>query len=233
MKISSNNDTKLNREQLGTIYPSYKSTYFFNDEFINENHQYYENCERDLSNTIIKTQIDGWLRPADALKIYELAYFSQGNILELGTFHGLSTSIISKANHDSNNHHNIATIELDQTSSDIAKANLQSMDGSDKIEYLVGDATDLLDNLITEGKQFSFSFIDHSHKYNDVHQACLRLDELIKPGGFCLFHDYNDPRNNVPDEDDYGIYQAVHDGLSENNFEFYGIFGCSVAFKKI
>ncbi|MCL4190227.1 MAG: hypothetical protein KJZ87_00670 [Thermoguttaceae bacterium] len=41
--------------------------------------------------------IPGWLRREDALKLYELAFFAPADILELGSFHGLSTSILAQA----------------------------------------------------------------------------------------------------------------------------------------
>ena len=49
---------------------------------------------------VIKTDIDGWLQPTEAHFLYKCAYES-ANILELGPYHGLSTSIIAQAKIDS------------------------------------------------------------------------------------------------------------------------------------
>jgi hypothetical protein len=43
------------------------------------------------------------------------------------------------------------------------------------------------------------------------------------PGAFCLFHDYNDPRN-LPGIESYGVYQGVRDGLPKDEFDFF--IGC-------
>ena len=40
--------------------------------------------------------IDGYLQIGDARKIYELAFFTPGDVLELGTHYGLSASIIAR-----------------------------------------------------------------------------------------------------------------------------------------
>jgi hypothetical protein len=53
------------------------------------------------------------------------------------------------------------------------------------------------------------------------------LPAIVGSGGFCLFHDFNDRRNEDPDEPDYGVHRAVADGLDPESFEFYGIYGCS------
>src|ERR1700728_4334116 len=45
--------------------------------------------------------IPGWLAPEDALKLYELAYFSPGPILEIGMYCGRSTTILATAVADS------------------------------------------------------------------------------------------------------------------------------------
>ena len=49
--------------------------------------------------------------------------------------------------------------------------------------------------------------LDHAHTFDLVYHACEELKSLMKPGGFALFHDFNDPRNSK--EPDYGAYRAV------------------------
>ena len=231
--MNKNSDTFLSLEELGNVYPPYHHTYDFNSDFINDNHKFFSECKKDETDTIIDTGIEGWLMPEDALKLYELAYFCNDDMLELGTYKGLSTSINATAFNDSKNQNKITTIDTDQVSSGLAQKNIQPILGSDKVDFVVSDAAVYLDKLIDEGKKFGFSFIDHSHKYEDVYQACMRLEKLIKPGGFCLFHDYNNPDNKDPNNKDYGVHQAIRDGLSKNNFEFYGVFGCSGLFRRI
>ena len=61
--------------------------------------------------------------------------------------------------------------------------------------------------------------------------ACRLLPGVLEPGAFCLFHDYNDPRNADPLDDDYGVYQGVTDGLAPARFSFWGIYGCTGLFR--
>jgi hypothetical protein len=49
---------------------------------------------------LIDLGIEGFLHKAEALKLYEMGYYAKGDILELGTHKGLSTSILAHALHD-------------------------------------------------------------------------------------------------------------------------------------
>ena len=91
-------NTNLHLSKLGESYPPYQPTYDFGSKFINEHHKFYSECPVDAENKVsIKLDISGWLRRDDALKLYELAYFCNGDVMELGTYQGLSTSIMAKA----------------------------------------------------------------------------------------------------------------------------------------
>ena len=233
--MNKNLDTNLLLDELGGVFPQYRPTYDFKSDFIDDNHRFYSMCELDKNKTTIKhpAGIPGYLRSEDALKIYEMTYFSNGDIVDFGTLRGLSTAIMSEAVYDSNNQNEIYTVEIYRLWTYRAKFYLRAIFGNEKIKFVTKDVIDFIDLAIKKEKKFGFVFVDHSHKYEDVYQVCIRLEKLIKPEGFCLFHDYNDSRNNDQSDEDYGVYQAVNDGLSKNNFEFYGIFGCSVLFKRI
>ncbi|MEZ4837503.1 MAG: class I SAM-dependent methyltransferase, partial [Caldilineaceae bacterium] len=94
------------------------------------------------------------------------------------------------------------------------------------------DAVAAAEAYATAQRQFGFVFVDHSHAYEPVYGVCRVLDQIIAPGGFCLFHDYNDIRNADPEDKEYGVYQAVVDGLNLDAFEFYGIFGCCGLYRR-
>ncbi len=79
--------------------PPYLPAYEYPDEFLNEQHRSYSTCP--AKKHLIDLGIDGWLRREDALKLYELAYFAAGPILEIWSYHGLSTSILARAVADS------------------------------------------------------------------------------------------------------------------------------------
>ena len=55
--------------------------------------------------------IEGWLWREDALKLYEMAYFARGNILELGCYHGLSTALLALALRNARRGHKLLSVE--------------------------------------------------------------------------------------------------------------------------
>lgn len=223
-------DTFLTLEQLGSTSPPYQPTYHYNGQYLNEHHQFYSICPTD--DFCIQIGIKGWLQPADALKIYELAYFSQGDILELGCHQGLSASILSQANKDNGNKKYIITNDIQENFLHIAANNLEERKLSNKISYHLGDAAELCRTLAKEGRSFDLVFIDHDHSYSAVLDVCNELRKIVNTGGMCLFHDYNTIRNLNDENKDYAVYQAVHDGLPTTEFDFYGIYGCTGLFRK-
>lgn len=225
-------------EDLGATIPSYLTTFDFPGEFINESHRSFSTCPiRDgilieiKDRPLVGSIIEGWLRREDALKLYEIAYFVSGDILELGSYHGLSTSILSQANHDAPYEKNIYSVDLDPANVVITNQHLQAMGLGGNVTTICGDALSLVRGFAATGKKFEFVFVDHSHAYDPVYTVCRELGNVLVNGGFCLFHDFNDPRNRDADDKDYGVYQAVIDGLDPNEFLFYGVYGCAALYR--
>lgn len=235
-------DTFMNLMELGTKVPPYQPTHYFPGEFINESHKILSSVPiRDeiLIKIEISTHsedyIQGWLRREDAMKLYELAYFATGDILELGTHQGLSASILSQANVDSPNKKHIYSCDRDPSFLQIANRNLQRKRLTRDVSLISKDAMNVVNRFKKMRKTFSFVFIDHAHDYESVFNMTQELPYIVKPGGFCLFHDYNDRRNTpeIPSSnEDYGVYQAVLDGLKQEQFSFYGVYGCSGLYRK-
>jgi predicted O-methyltransferase YrrM len=105
------------------------------------------------------------------------------------------------------------------------------------VEFLVGDAAESCDRLIAAGQRFGLAFVDHSHAYEPVRQACDRLLALLSPGACVVFHDFNDRRNtpnSVADESttEYGVYNAVMQNLPIDDFAFVGVYGCCGVFRR-
>jgi SAM-dependent methyltransferase len=224
-----NKDSFLEEHDIGRRYPDYRKTVDFPGRYINDHHSYYYHCP--LKGGILDIGIEGWLLRADALKVYEMGYFSKGDILEIGSYRGLSTSILSQANHDSGLVRDIHTLDIDKSSLDMARENLQARGLGNNVHFHLSNSSDYLNGLIAQNTKFGFIFIDHSHEYEPVLEVCRQLSDLVIPGGFCLFHDYNDPRSFDYTTKDYKVYQAVNDGLDNDKFEFYGIFGCTILFR--
>ncbi len=227
-------------QEQGDKVPSYRPTFEFPREFINKFHKSFSICpvEDELLIQLKNRRwfgeyIKGWLRRGDALKLYEIAYFVSGDILELGTYQGLSTCIMARANLDSPHKKKIETVDLNLPFLKIAEQNLTKKGLAKCVQTFCDDATALVKGLVSERRKFEFVFIDHSHAYGPVYDVCLDLRKVVPEGGFCLFHDFTDPRNRDPENEDYGVYQAVVDGLNPDEFEFYGIYGCSALYRAI
>lgn len=226
-----NQDTFLPLEQLGKASRPYRPTHEFGGSFINESHRFYSTCP-SKDGMLIDVGIVGWLLRADALKLYELAYFAPGDILEIGCSHGLSTSIIARAVVDSGLPRRIDTVDLDPTCVTRTRELLQLMQHDRLVDVHCGDGAAVCRELAAAGRTFAFVFIDHHHSYRPVFDVCVELASLTAPGALCLFHDYNDPRNADPANVDFGVYQAVQEGLPAADFEFHGIFGCTGLYRR-
>ncbi|MDW8326577.1 MAG: class I SAM-dependent methyltransferase [Anaerolineales bacterium] len=238
LRTHKHGETWMSLEEVGNHIPPYRPTYDFPGPFINRSHRFFSTCPvkdnvliQVRSLPLIGKPIPGWLRREDALKLYEMAYFAQGDILELGSYQGLSTCILAQANRESPHRKMVYSVDLDAAAMAMARRHLWMRGLSRAVRLFCGDALELVRQMIADGRKFAFVFVDHSHAYEPVYQVCCELERLIMPGGFCLFHDFNDARNRDAENRDYGVYQAVRDGLNPDVFEFYGIYGCAALYR--
>jgi predicted O-methyltransferase YrrM len=206
-------------------------TYDYAGEYLNH---YHRSLVAKLDSTgMIDIGIAGWLLPQDALKLYELAYFCAGDILELGAYRGLSAFVMNAASNDSGQDNTIVSVDLDHVAVEQSRALLHTAPGGKRAWFFQDDATTAVKNLAAAKRQFQFAFVDHSHRYDHVFDVCQHLHRVVKLGGFALFHDFNDPRNGVETAVDYGVYQGAMDGLRPDRWEFWGIYGCTGLFRRI
>lgn len=228
----------VKREDLELPAP-YRPTFDFGGELINSSHGFYATCPTDgmliqiRNRRLLGSVIQGWLTRDDALKLYEMAYFVKGDMLELGCFHGLSTSVLARACKDSPHEKQIYTVDLNPEHVRQAIKNLRKMGLSRGVKSICGDAAQVVKRFAGEGRRFEFVFIDHSHAYDPVYEVCLLLPQVVAEGGYCLFHDFRDSRNFDPDDSGHRVYQAVEAGLSPLRFEFCGMYGCTGLFRAI
>ena len=130
--MRSHPETWLSDQELGSRFPPYAPTYDFPPPFIDQAHSELADCA-DGALIQLRTRrrlgrvIPGWLRREDALKLYELSFFAAGDVLELGSFHGLSTSIIARAALNSPTPKHVESIDLDPACSKAARRNLRSL----------------------------------------------------------------------------------------------------------
>jgi hypothetical protein len=227
-------ETHMRLDELGKRLPPYRPTYDFPGPYIDGTHRSIGKAPLSAGIHIqLKSRrwfgdvIPGKLRREDALKLYELAYFSRGDILELGSFHGLSTSILARASANSPYTKHVTTVDLARSRADATRSTLESMRLSRLVTVLCDDGAAVVGRFASQGRRFGFIFVDHSHAYEAVYDVSRRLADVILPGGFCLFHDFNDSRNRDVSVEDYGVYTAVIAGLDSERFAFFGIYGCA------
>ena len=229
-KVICHPETYLRAEELGTAIPPYKTT-FPMVGLINDHHRFLAQAKNPQTGLVLLTApglmdhtsglpINGWLRLEDALKLYELGFHSDGDILELGSYEGLSTCILAQAMTDSGRDGMVSTVDLSYREQ--VAANARACGLGSRVVVTIADACAAIKAL--SPKRYDFIFVDHSHAYDHVQAVCLLLANIAAPGGFVLFHDYNDPRNGK--EADYGVYQAVVDNLPKQ-FHFCGVYGCT------
>lgn len=237
--MNENLQSWLRQDELGSVIPPYRPTHDFPPPYVDRGQRRIANLP--LTDGVLiqmKTRrwfgwvIPGWLRREDALKLYELAWFARYDILELGSFHGLSTAVIARATRNSPTPQPIESIDLDPACTHATHHNLKRLGLHTQVTLRTADAVTAVEGYAAAQRQFGFVFVDHSHAYEPVYNVCRVLDRIVAPGGFCLFHDYNDVRNADPEDKDYGVYQAVVDGLNMDAFAFYGIFGCCGLYRR-
>jgi predicted O-methyltransferase YrrM len=264
-EILTNSDSVVLPDRLGRVIPQYRKTYSFPGPFINADHAWWSTCPTTAIRVGVRPQprdekavtnpqydardVFGALRRADALKLYEMAYYCGGNIVELGTAFGLSCSIMCQALEAAGGSGRIDTVDIAPETQKLAMKAIGRLPGHQRVRCHLMDGTEFLRRYAERGERAAFVFVDHTHQYVPVREAARLLDAVIAPGGFVLFHDYNDWRNSDPKDpayadlwakvdsrrfaefSAYGVYQAAHDGLSAN-FEFHGVFGCTGLFRK-
>jgi predicted O-methyltransferase YrrM len=208
---------------IGLDFPAYRRTFDFPGEFIDAEHQAIASLP--APDGLIRITIPGFLRPADALTLYELAYFAPGEILELGSAWGLSTSILCRAAASAGRGRKIWSIEKIPEFQRATRQTVDSLGLDGHYRSIPEDADQAFRQLLSHRNRFGLIFVDHDHRYPAMRRICAALGRLLVPGGFALFHDFNDKRN-ISGPDDYGIYRAVCEVLDEGEMSFLGVIGC-------
>jgi hypothetical protein len=188
------------------------------------------------SDRILEHRIFGWLRRADALKLYEMAALCEGDVLELGTHQGLSTHIMAQAVRRFGGRRRIESFDLDPQFVARARENLAAEIDAGVVAIEVGEAGEQCRRIIAAGRSYGFVFVDHSHYYGPMCEVCRLLPGVVRPGGFVLFHDFTDPRSReaaegMP-EPDFGVLAACREHLSPLAFRYFGAYGCSGLFRR-
>jgi len=137
-----------------------------------------------IENGIIKTGIEGWLQPIEAHYLYECAYNSN-NILELGCYHGLSTTIMAQAIYDAGNKGTMTTLDVFNDNINETMKNVKTHTPEVNVNYEVEDAINFV---IADNKKYDMIFIDANHTYEWMKILTQKLSKISE--GKIIFHDF-------------------------------------------
>jgi predicted O-methyltransferase YrrM len=176
-------------------------------------------------------EIDGWLQPGDSRKLYELAATAAEPFLEIGTYRGKSTAIIATALREAGRQVEFYSLDIAADDLEKARATLAERGLAEHVRLVRGSVTAFFRAFPTFRP--GFVFIDGDHSEKGVRRDLAALEQRVPIGGRLLFHDFDDPRNDDPADDDYGVPQAVHASWVERDCEFEGVFGCAGLYRRV
>lgn len=215
---------KLIEQEIGKVFPAYEP--LFGNEPTCDEFKAIKNAEVDSAMLQLKNTngelVYGYMRKDDALALFDLAFNLPGNVIELGTFMGMSAFIIGQALVSKNSNAEFISIDLDEGSQQIARERFALERFN--IDLINKNANDMLIDYMTIGKEFGLAFVDHSHEEKEMSLALNLLGGVMADGSYVMCHDYNDRRNLDPKFPEYGVYQAVE---KQEMFEFVDTVGCS------
>ena len=166
-------ETRVMLSDAGAVRP-YVKTFDYEGSAINAFHQSLAAAPLGRMGVpfCIDLGIDGYLATAEAMKLYEIAFLRR-RYPGLGTFRGLSGSIIAHALSDRGSGY-LETCDIDRASSSLAAKTIKPRAGGDRVRFHVADAAVLLDQLIAKKRKFRMAFVDHWHGYDATHAALIQ-----------------------------------------------------------
>ena len=149
-------------------------------EYINGFYKERSDALKDLRREAEENRVPIILRDTEDLLESLVLLKKPTKILEIGAAVGYSSSFFASLNEDIK----VTTIEADEKTYEIAKANIQKLGYSDRITLLFGDAREVLANLEKEqDKDYDLVFIDaaksHYKSFWDLSMPLVKDDALI------------------------------------------------------
>lgn len=174
--------------------------------------------------------VAGWLEPGDIDKLYELGREAPGPFLEIGTFRGKSTTVLTRALRDAGRHVEFVSLDIDLEALRSAHETLAER-GLDHLVTLVRGSVHAL-FVARPTFQPRFVFLDGDHSAKGLGRDLAALERRVPEGGVLLFHDFTDGRNALPQNKDYGVPAAIESSWVASDCEFVGTFGCTGLYRR-
>jgi predicted O-methyltransferase YrrM len=210
---------KLHRDK--TDDPSYRPSYDFGGEFLGPAHR--------AAATAVKG-IPGWLRDEDVLKLYELAWFAGGPLVEIGSHRGKSTLVLAGALRDAGSEAVLVSLDIDPVALADARRAVASRGLADRVVFVRGTARALF--RAVPQLHPAVVFVDGDHSLPGARRDVRVLYPQVPAGALVLFHDYFDPRNADPAVPEVEVERAVAESWVTRDCEFAGVFGCCGLFRR-
>jgi protein-L-isoaspartate O-methyltransferase len=185
--------------------------------------------ERHARAAQLVAEVEGKLRRADQLKLYEVGWFARGEILEIGRSAGKSTLLLALGAADAGGTARVTSVDISDRRLLDAVRNLEAFGVLDRVSFVQGDSSLVVPSL---PGTFDAVFVDGDHSYRGVASDIRALRGRVVPGGAVLFHDYTDPRNDDPAHAAFGVTAAVDDLAALSGWAFRGVFGATGMFEQ-
>lgn len=208
---------------IGRVFPAYQPLFASTEDYVDPGHAAL--AALPAEGGLLRASTPGFLRHADALVLYELAWHAAGDILELGSAWGLSTTVLCRAACNARRGVRVASVEIAPEFQQATSQAVEALGLKRQLDARPGAADAVMDRLHVDGRTFSVAFVDHDHSLGAVRGACRRLAALLRPGGVAVFHDFNDSRN-ISEPATYGVYRAVAEMVQAPDWRYLGVLGC-------
>lgn len=136
---------------------------------------------------MITCNIAGWMHFKEAEAIWN-SIVPSINCLELGTYHGLSTSIIASRCYSLNA--KLTTVDVFPDVQKIAKKNLTNTPIADLINWVVADSNEWVEK---QKIKWDWVFIDHNHSLEYMDQTMETIISKLSKKHLVLLHDCHLP----------------------------------------
>jgi predicted O-methyltransferase YrrM len=174
--------------------------------------------------------VDGWLREEDALKLYELAFWAVGPILEVGTYRGKSGVLMATAARDAGSSAVVISLDTDGEAQARAEAAARSHGVHGRLWPVLGSVAAFF--AANPGFAPSLVFLDGDHSYDGVSRDLNTLSRHLPTGALLCLHDYFDPRNERSDCAEIDVRRAASESVLIRDCVFCGVFGASAVFRR-
>lgn len=131
------------------------------------------------------------IRYDQGMTIYELIRrMKLENTLEIGMAYGLATLFICQAHHDNGVGRHIAIDPMESSLfKSIGLSNIRKAGLDHVFDLFEAPSYEILPQLLSNGEQFDFAFIDGMHLFDYTLVDFFYIDRLLKPGGYIMVDD--------------------------------------------